>query len=67
MSDSSSASNKLSYDDSYANQVNGIIDTLELDSETDRGILKSRFLSEVVDYERRKLKTKKYYDVFFVL
>ena len=64
MSDSSSASNKLSYDDSYANQVNGIIDTLELDSETDRGILKSRFLSEVVDYERRKLKTKKYYDIF---
>ena len=52
------------YDDSYANQVNGIIDTLDLDSETDRGILKSRFLSEVVDYERRKLKTKKYYDVF---
>ena len=52
------------YDDSYANQVNGIIDTLELDSETDRGILKSRFLSEVVEYERRKLKTKKYYDIF---
>jgi hypothetical protein len=52
------------YDDSYANQVNNIIDTLDLDSETDRGILKSRFLSEVVDYERRKLKTKKYYDVF---
>jgi hypothetical protein len=55
---------ELKYDDSYANQVNNIIDTLELDSETDRGILKSRFLSEVVDYERRKLKTKKYYDIF---
>jgi hypothetical protein len=54
----------LRYDDSYANQVNNIIDTLDLDSETDRGILKSRFLSEVVEYERRKLKTKKYYDVF---
>ena len=54
----------LSYDDSYANQVNTIINTLDLDSETDRGILKSRFLSEVVEYERRKLKTKKYYDVF---
>ena len=52
------------YNDSYANQVDNIIDTLELDSETDRGILKSRFLSEVVDYERRKLKTKKYYDIF---
>ena len=52
------------YDDSYANQVNGIIDTLKLDSETDRGILKSRFLSEVVEYEKRKLHTKKYYDRF---
>ena len=59
-----SDSKNLRYDDSYANQVNTIINTLDLDSETDRGILKSRFLSEVVDYERRKLKTKKYYDVF---
>ena len=57
-------SNGLNYDDSYANQVNKIIDTLELESETDRGILKSRFLSEVVQYEQRKLKTKKYYDMF---
>ena len=63
-SNQSNQSIQSTYDDSYANQVNGIIDTLELDSETDRGILKSRFLSEVVDYERRKLKTKKYYDVF---
>ena len=55
---------KSVYDDSYANQVNNIIDTLELDSETDKGILKSRFLSEVVEYEKRKLKTKQYYDVF---
>ena len=61
---SAQESKNLRYDDSYANQVNTIIDTLVLDSETDRGILKSRFLSEVVDYERRKLKTKKYYDVF---
>lgn len=63
-SSNNSTGNNLRYDDSYANQVNNIIDTLDLDSETDRGILKSRFLSEVVDYERRKLKTKKYYDVF---
>lgn len=63
MSDDSSKP-ELKYDDSYANQVNNIIDTLDLDSETDRGILKSRFLSEVVEYERRKLKTKKYYDIF---
>tara|TARA_B000000532_G_scaffold174446_1_gene141387 strand:+ start:630 stop:1463 length:834 start_codon:yes stop_codon:yes gene_type:complete len=60
----SNNSTKPGYDDSYANQVNNIIDTLDLDSETDRGILKSRFLSEVVEYERRKLKTKKYYDIF---
>ena len=33
-------SKNLRYDDSYANQVNTIIDTLEL-IETDRGILKS--------------------------
>jgi len=54
----------LEYNDSYANQVNEIINTLQLDSETDRGILKSRFLSEVVKYEERKLHTKKYYDRF---
>ena len=52
------------YNDSYANQVNEIINTLELDSETDRSILKSRFLSEVINYEKRKLKTKKYYNIF---
>ena len=52
------------YNDSYANQVNEIINTLELDSETDRSILKSRFLSEVITYEKRKLKTKKYYNIF---
>jgi hypothetical protein len=64
MSENLNDSNDLKYDDSYANQVNKIIDTLKLDSETDRGILKSRFLSEVVQYEQRKLKTKKYYDIF---
>ncbi len=63
MSDNNSKPN-LEYNDSYANQVNEIINTLELDSETDRSILKSRFLSEVVKYEERKLHTKKYYDRF---
>ena len=52
------------YNDSYANQVNGIINTLTLDSETDRRILKSRFLAEVLKYEKRKEHTKKYYNVF---
>ncbi len=61
---SNNQTTNLGYDDNYANQVDKIIDTLELDSETDRGILKSRFLSEVVEYENRKLKTKKYYDIF---
>ena len=63
MSDNNSNPN-IEYNDSYANQVNEIINTLELDSETDRSILKSRFLSEVVKYEERKLHTKKYYDRF---
>ena len=61
---SNNQTTNLGYDDNYANQVDKIIDTLVLDSETDRGILKSRFLSEVVEYENRKLKTKKYYDIF---
>ena len=64
MSNNSAKSTDLEYNDSYANQVNEIINTLELDSETDRSILKSRFLSEVVKYEQRKLHTKKYYDRF---
>ena len=64
MSESENNSKGLEYNDSYANQVNEIINTLELNSETDRSILKSRFLSEVINYEKRKLKTKKYYDIF---
>ena len=52
------------YDDSYANQINGIIDTLDLESETHRKILKSRFLAEVLRYEKRKDNTKKYYNLF---
>ena len=52
------------YNDSYANQVNDIINTLTLDSETDRRILKSRFLAEVLKYEKRKEHTKKYYNIF---
>ena len=52
------------YDDSYANQINDIIDTLDLESETHRKILKSRFLSEVLRYEKRKDNTKRYYNLF---
>ena len=39
---------KTNFNDSYANQVNEIINTLDLESETDRSILKSRFLGVVV-------------------
>ena len=49
---------------SYKEEVNNIIDTLELESETDRSILKSRFLGEVLNYETRRNHTKKYYNVF---
>jgi hypothetical protein len=64
MSDSVTGDKNTGYNDSYADQVSEIIDTLELDSDTDRSILKSRFLSEVVSYEKRKIHTKKYYDRF---
>ena len=64
MSKSNADSVTEEYDDSYANQVNGIINTLELESETDRRILKSRFLAEVLKYEKRKEHTKKYYNIF---
>lgn len=59
-----SKNNSTSLKDSYAEQINDIINTLELDSETDRNILKSRFLGEVINYEKRKLHTKKYYNIF---
>ena len=59
-----SENNSTNFKNSYAEQVNEIINTLNLDSETDRNILKSRFLGEVINYEKRKLHTKKYYDIF---
>lgn len=48
----------------YKQQVFDIINTLELNNETDRNILKSRFLGEVLTYENRKNYTKKYYNAF---
>lgn len=54
--------NELIY--SYKEQVNDIIQTLELESETEKNILKSRFLAEVLMYENRKNHTKKYYNGF---
>ena len=59
-----SENNSATFKSSYAEQVNEIINTLDLNSETDRNILKSRFLGEVINYEKRKLHTKKYYDIF---
>lgn len=59
---------KISVDElniySYRDQVYDIIDTLDLNSETEKNILRSRFLAEVLSYERRRNNTKKYYDVF---
>ena len=59
---------KISIDElnvySYKDQVYDIINTLDLDSETDKNILRSRFLAEVLSYERRRNSTKKYYDAF---
>ena len=48
----------------YKEQVSEIIDTLELETETDRSILKSRFLGEVLNYENRKDHVKKYFNTF---
>ena len=49
---------------SYKKEVDEIIEGLELSSKTENSILKSRFLSEVLNYEKRKVHTKKYYNVF---
>ena len=48
----------------YKDLVLDIINSLELSSETDKSILKSRFLYEVLNYDARKLHTKKYYNGF---
>ena len=60
--------NKISVDElniySYKKQVYDIIDTLDLSNETEKNILRSRFLAEVLLYERRRNNTKKYYDIF---
>jgi len=48
----------------YKQQIFDIINTLELNNETERNILKSRFLGEVLTYENRRNYTKKYYNVF---
>ena len=49
---------------SYKDEVNEIIDGLELTTKTENSILRSRFLSEVLNYEKRKIHTKKYYNIF---
>ena len=48
----------------YKDQVLDIINSLTLNSETDRHILKSRFLYEVLNYDARRDHTKKYYNLF---
>ena len=48
----------------YKDQVLDIINSLHLNSETDKYILKSRFLYEVLNYDMRRNHTKKYYNIF---
>jgi hypothetical protein len=48
----------------YKDQIYDIINTLDLNNETEKNILRSRFLAEVISYENRRNNTKKYYDVF---
>jgi len=53
----------------YKDQVCEIIQTLRLDADprknrTKQSILKNRFLSEVLNYEKRRDNTKSYYDIF---
>ena len=48
----------------YKDQVLDIINSLKLSSETDKHILKSRFLYEVLNYDSRRNHTKKYYNSF---
>jgi len=48
----------------YKDQVLDIINSLNLSSETDKHILKSRFLYEVLNYDARRNHTKKYYNSF---
>ena len=48
----------------YKDQVLDIINSLKLSSDTDKHILKSRFLYEVLNYDSRRNHTKKYYNSF---
>jgi hypothetical protein len=48
----------------YKDQVLDIINSLELPSKTDKHILKSRFLYEVLYYDARRNHAKKYYNGF---
>tara|TARA_B110000977_G_C11045259_1_gene480301 strand:- start:371 stop:1219 length:849 start_codon:yes stop_codon:yes gene_type:complete len=48
----------------YKSQVLEIIDTLDLESDTNKSILKSRFVGEVLNYEKRRDDVKKYYNLF---
>ena len=50
----------------YASKINNIIDNLNLPDEINgnKEILKARFVEEVSYYEKKRDKTKKYYNVF---
>ena len=51
----------------YSSRVNEIIDNLDLPedmAESNKGLLKARFLDEVTFYEKKRDKTKKFYNTF---
>ena len=48
----------------YYERVNNIIDGLKLKNDYDTEIIKNRFLYEVLLYEEKRDKTKKYYNSF---
>ena len=48
----------------YYERVKDIIDNLELKNKSDNDIIKNRFLYEVLLYEQKRDKTKKYYNAF---
>ncbi len=48
----------------YKDRVMHIIKNLDLDSKHKKIIIKNRFLYEVIEYEKKRDKTKKYYNIF---
>ena len=52
------------YPKNFTGRVEKVIDTLELPDQANRELLKLRFLDEVEFYEKKRNKTKYYYNIF---